>query len=60
MKFKNSKIKLKLVQKKGQAVLEYGLLLVFISLPLIYGVHELLRKIVKLLQIASSQTGVGV
>ena len=59
MKIKNNKIILKLKQKKGQAVLEYGMLLVFISLPLIFSVNTVLLKIVKLLQLASSQIGVG-
>ena len=45
--------------KKAQAVLEYGLLLVMISLPLVWGVNKLLIAIVNLVRVASPQIGVG-
>ena len=54
-----NKIVSKVINKKGQAVLEYGLLLTFISLPLIVGVNSLLGKLVTLIQTASSYIGVG-
>lgn len=54
-----NKIISKVINKKGQAALEYGLLLTFISLPLIVGVNSLLGKLVTLIQTASSYIGVG-
>ena len=46
--------------KKAQAVLEYGLLLVMISLPLMWGVNKLLISIINLISTASPQIGVGI
>ena len=56
---KTFKLLLKQNNNKAQAVLEYGLLLVMVSLPLMWGVNRLLIAIVNLVSNASPQIGVG-